>query len=685
MNVLNTTSTTEQEYLNQVLDNLPVATIVLSPRAHLRYANKLAGQVLGISVQEHSPQFHTTLLSQLNEAEQTSLTMACKNGKPVQLALTLSQSPERYIQLQLQPASGNSGDMQAVIRDLSDYVAASKLPVHFHQAMQQTEDMVMVTDSHGRIEYVNPAFVNQTGYRAEDVIGEMPGLLSSGEHDNDFYHQMWKTLRSGQSFRTVFINKRQNGERYHEEKTITPIRDEYGHISHFVATGRDITDLINSEQKLDYLRRFDPLTGLPNRERLTEQFDLHIRQRSKEPMAMLLMDLDRLSRINDSLGRSSGDELLQKVSKRLKKKLPECFIGRLGSDAFLVMSEGVHSADQAAHMAQKIQRIMAQPFRLNQSELFVSVSLGVTLYPNDGRQFDELINKADSAMHRSKDSDQGFGFFTADLTTQMQNRVRLENQLRQALLHREFHLVFQPRVDLKTGRVNGAEALLRWIRQDGSTVSPAEFIPILEEMGLITSVGEWALLRACHYASQWLQHGHQLRISVNLSARQLRHPKLCEIIARCLDLTGLPVELLELELTETSMLEDVEHSIDQLARLKAMGIRIAIDDFGTGYSSLAYLKRLPVDTLKIDRAFIKELSRDNTDMDIVRAVTQLAHSLNLSVTAEGVETPEQLALIKELGCNEGQGYLMAKPMPEIELLQWSRHFDISQFLPTDNN
>jgi len=681
MNVLKTELNTEQQSLVTVLDELAVATIVLTSQALLRYANKAAQQLLALD-SKNGENTDTGLIQLLNEEEQVSLKAACQQGKPYQLSLTLEfkKASPRYIQLQLQPVKDSSGELQAIIKDMSLYKAASRLPVHFHQAMQQTEDMVMVTDSHGRIEYVNPAFLSQTGYIEPDILGQTPRLLNSGEHEDSFYLEMWQTLKAGHSFRDIFINRRQNGERYHEEKTITPIRDEFGQICHFVSTGRDITDLINSEQRLDYLRRFDPLTGLPNRQRLSEQFEQHVLQRKRAPMALFLVDLDRLSRINDSLGRSAGDELLKLFSSRLKQQHPEHFIGRLGSDAFLLMAEGIQTPDQAAQLAQKIQQVMALPFELTQAELFMSISLGITLYPYDGDQFDELINKADTAMHRNKDSDQGFGFFTEDLTIQTQNRVRLENQLRQALLHREFSLVFQPRVDLQTGLVQGAEALLRWTRSDGSSISPAVFIPVLEEMGLITSVGEWALLRACNYASQWLKQGHRLCISVNLSARQLLQANIDEVVSRCLELTGLPAELLELELTETSMLENVEHSIEQLKKLQAMGIRIAIDDFGTGYSSLAYLKRLPVNTLKIDRAFICELDQDGTDIDIVRAITQLAHSLKLNVTAEGIETSQQLQIIKDLGCNEGQGYLLAKPMPEIELLQWSKQFNLPNLL-----
>lgn len=681
MNPLRTELNLQTQALHRVLDNLVIATIVLSDQAQLRYANKAARKLLALPLSDSSLSGRE-LLSCLSSLEQTSLRSACQSQRHDQLRFILNNrnAVEHTVEISFQPMDDGSGDLQAIIKDMSQYQAASRLPVHFHQAMQQTQDLVMVTDSHSRIEYVNPAFIHQTGYDESEVLGQTPQLLSSGEHDAVFYHKMWKTLRSGQSFREIFVNRRKNGERYQEEKTITPIQDEFGQISHFVSTGRDITELINSEQHLDYLRRFDPLTGLPNRQRLCEQFERHVLQRKRAPLALFLIDLDRLSRINDSLGRSAGDELLKQFSKRLSQRLPEHFIGRLGSDAFLVMAEGIQTPDQAAQMAQKIHQIMGLPFELPQAELFISVSLGITLYPYDGDQFDELINKADSAMHRCKDNEQAFGFFTEDLTIQTQNRVRLENQLRQALLHREFHLVFQPRVNLKTGQVQGVEALLRWIRRDGKSISPAEFIPVLEEMGLITSVGEWALLRACNYASQWQQKGYDLAMSVNLSARQLRQSNLPEVISRCLDLTGLSAHKLELELTETSMLEDVEYSIEQLEKLKAMGIRIAIDDFGTGYSSLAYLKRLPADTLKIDRAFIHELSADNTDLDIVRTITQLAHSLKLDVTAEGIETSEQLGLIKELGCNEGQGFLLAKPMCEVELLHWHNHFNFQQYL-----
>ncbi len=659
------------------LDNLSIPTLIATCDGILQYANKAAYHLLTYGDASSQPLCGKELFYRLGPNQHHQLKQACQRYCDEQLSLTFNYDEhQKRIQVFVTPLPTDGPEqalLQITLKDVTQYEAAQHLSVHFHQAMQQTEDMVMVTDCQGLIEYVNPAFLSQTGYSEAEVIGKTPRILSSDEHDEAFYAEMWKTLRAGESYRNIFINRRRNGERYHEEKTITPIRDDIGQISHFVATGRDITDLINSEQRLDYLRRFDTLTGLPNRQRLSEQFEQHVLQRRKTPMALFLVDLDRLSRINDSLGRQAGDELLRLTASRLRKSLPAHFVGRLGSDAFMVMAEEVQTPDQAAHLAQEIQQVMALPFELTQAELFMSVSLGITLYPYDGDQFDELVNKADSAMHRCKDRDQKFGFFTEDLTLQTQHRVKLENQLRQALLHKEFHLVFQPRIDIATGQINSAEVLLRWIKPDGKVISPGEFIPVLEEMGLITSVGEWVLMRACIYASQWQKKGQPIKISVNLSAKQLRQPNLPDIVARCLKTSGLSPELLELELTETSMLEDVSHSISQLNLLRDKGIRIAIDDFGTGYSSLAYLKQLPADTLKIDQAFIQELdSNDPSDRNIVQAIIQLAHNFNLSVTAEGIETEQQLEIIRELGCNEAQGFLLAKPMNEPELLT-TRH------------
>lgn len=663
-----------------VLDNLSIPTLIADRHGMLQYANKAARHLLTYGPTISHPLSGNELFKRLDLDHSKRLKQACQRFCDEQLSLTFNYGEhQKRVQVFMSPLStSNLADelLQITLKDVTQYEAAQHLPVHFHQAMQQTEDMVMVTDCHGSIEYVNPAFMSQTGYSESEVLGNNPRILSSDEHDKAFYAEMWKTLRAGESYRSIFINRRRNGERYHEEKTITPIRDEDGQISHFVATGRDITDLINSEQRLNYLRRFDTLTGLPNRQRLSEQFEQHVMQRRKTPMALFLVDLDRLSRINDSLGRLAGDELLRMTANRLRKALPSHFVGRLGSDAFMIMAEEVQTPDQAAHLAQKVQQVMALPFELTQAELFMSVSLGITLYPYDGDQFDELVNKADSAMHRCKDHDQAFGFFTEDLTLQTQHRVKLENQLRQALLHKEFHLVFQPRVDMESNQIRSAEVLLRWIKADGKMISPGEFIPVLEEMGLITSVGEWVLMRACIYASQWLKKGHPMRISVNLSARQLRQPNLPDIVNRCLESSGLPPEMLELELTETSMLEDVEHSISQLSRIRERGTRIAIDDFGTGYSSLAYLKKLPADTLKIDQAFVQGLdSDDESDRNIVQTIIQLAHNFNLSVTAEGIETEQQLAIIRQLGCNEAQGFLLAKPMNETELLTTKHRFD----------
>lgn len=654
------------------LDRQKTPILILTRESRVAFANSAARVILGCG-SDLPPLSGLELLNVLDLNQQDQLRRACQSEKAQRLDLTLHcDQQKKHIELSLSPWASDQNPekrIHATVRDLTADTARQQLPIYFQQAMQQTKDMVMVTDHHGRIEYVNPAFVSQTGYSESDAIGNTPRLLSSGEHDSNFYTLMWKALRNGESYRSIFINQRRNGERYHEEKTITPIQDTNGQITHFVATGRDITALVNSEQRLHHLRRYDTLTGLPNRQHLSEQFEQHVLQQRKVPMALFLIDLDRLSRINDSLGRASGDELLRHTALRLREKLPTYSVGRLGSDAFIVLAKEIQTPDQAAAIAQKIQHIIAPAFQLSQADIFMEASLGITLYPYDGDQFDELVNKADSAMHRCKEKEQQFGFFTEDLTLQTQLRVKMENQLRKALLHKEFHLVFQPRVDMASGKITSAEVLLRWIRPDGKMVSPAEFIPVLEDMGLITSVGEWVLMRACSFASQWHTKGLSLGISVNLSAKQLRQPNLPQIIERCLSASGLPPSLLELELTETSMLENLDHSINQLSNLREKGIRIAIDDFGTGYSSLAYLKKLPADTLKIDRAFIQELDgQDPADRNIVKTIIQLAHDFKLSVTAEGIETKAQLNTLQELGCNEAQGFLLAKPMNETSLL-----------------
>ncbi|WP_114416961.1 putative bifunctional diguanylate cyclase/phosphodiesterase [Marinospirillum perlucidum] len=541
----------------------------------------------------------------------------------------------------------------------------------FAEIVQQTADLVLVTDTRGEIVYVNPAWERCTGYSSEEVLGQRPSILSSGKHDRAFFQRIWDLLVAGQSAQEIVINKTRSGELFYEEKTLTPVRNQDGQILFFVSIGKDITRQLQQEDKLTYLTHYDPLTDLPNRRLLADRLEQRIQEET--PFALLCLGLDRFKSINESLGNRLGDELLKQTAERLQTCLPDdATLSRSSGDEFLVLLKNIKNARSAAYMAHKMIHELERPFDLGATETYISASVGITLYPADGQNSDQLLNNADIALHRAKQAGgQNYCYFTDQLTREAINRFQMENQLRQALLHKEFYLEYQPRISLVDGHLRGVEALLRWQQPDGTRVSPAEFIPQLEEMGLITSVGEWVLHSACLQASQWQQAGFpDFKVSVNLSAKQFMQKDLCQIVDKCLQHAGLDAAFLELEVTESLMIEDLKSSVTMLQNLRDMGVSLAIDDFGAGYSSLGYLKHLPVNTLKIDKAFIRDLAEDVADAAIVQAVITMAHRMGLEVTAEGVEEADQLDLLVSLGCEEVQGFYLARPMSAERLQTW---------------
>jgi len=546
----------------------------------------------------------------------------------------------------------------------------------FAEIVQQTADLVLVTNTQGYIVYVNPAWEKCTGYSKAEVLGQRPSLISSGKHDKAFFERIWKTLVSGQSAQEIVINKTLAGELFYEEKTLTPVRNDQDQIVYFVSIGKDITRQLQQEDKLTYLTHYDSLTDLPNRRLLADRLEQRLKEAAEaedNPFALLCLGLDRFKTINESLGNRLGDELLKQTAQRLQGCLPkDATLSRSSGDEFLILLQNIKNTRAAAYIAHKIIHELERPFELGETETYISASVGITLYPHDGETTDQLLSNADIALHRAKQAGgQNYHYFTDELTKEAVNRFQMENQLRQALLHKEFYLEYQPRISLVDGSVRGVEALIRWQKPDGTRVSPAEFIPQLEEMGLITSVGEWVLHTACMQTRSWQLAGlPEFRVSVNLSAKQFMQQDLCQIVDKCLIHANLDAGSLELEVTESLMIEDLQTSVRMLQNLRGMGISIAIDDFGAGYSSLGYLKHLPVNTLKIDKGFIDDLATDVADAAIVQAVISMAHRMGLEVTAEGVEEPDQLDLLVSLGCEEVQGFYLARPMPAERLEEW---------------
>jgi diguanylate cyclase (GGDEF)-like protein/PAS domain S-box-containing protein len=533
---------------------------------------------------------------------------------------------------------------------------------------ENTKDGAVITDLSSIIVAVNPAFCEITGYKAEEVLGKGTSILRSCRHDNKFYHDLWIDLINKGHWQGEIWNRRKNGELYPQFLSISTVHDELGQASNYVGVFTDISQIKQSKERLEHLAHYDPLTHLPNRLLIQSRLKhaLEVAQRHGNLIAVLFIDLDHFKTVNDSMGHPMGDELLASVAQRLNNRLrEEDSLGRLGGDEFLVVIEQMEKTQDAVELALSLLERIAEPFILSNGQtVFIGASIGISLFPDDAHSVTELIQHSDSAMYLAKNQGRNtYRFYTEDLTRLANERLNLESRLRRALERKEFFIQYQPLIADLTHEIVGVEALLRWNDPEFGIISPNQFIPLTEETGIIITLGEWVLLNACAQAKAWLDNGHPpLYVAVNLSPVQFRNQDIVYLIKKVLDETGLPAEYLELEITEGILMEQADQALITLANLKTLGVSLAVDDFGTGYSSLSYLKRFPLDKLKIDRSFVDGLGSDENDQAIVKAVIAMGHSLGIKTLAEGVETTQQLNILKQLGCQFYQGYLFGKPM-----------------------
>ncbi|MFG6463075.1 EAL domain-containing protein [Roseateles sp. DXS20W] len=576
----------------------------------------------------------------------------------------------------LRDADGSISGIFGVVHDITERRQQEERHRQWAQAFESTRDGVIICDAAGRIESVNPAFTEITGYAPADAIGRTPALLHSGRHDAEFYRQLWRGITEQGHWRGEIWNRRKDGEIYPEWLTISAVRDDAGAITNYVGVFTDITRVKRDEAELQRLANYDPLTELPNRRLLIARLEqaLARTQRLGGRTALLYIDLDGFKTVNDSLGHPAGDELLVEMARRLGGRIRRGdTLGRLGGDEFLVIAESLNGPQEAAVLAQDLIDAVARVVTLGGGhEVYVTASIGISLFPDDGcSDATAMMRDADAALYRAKEQGRNrLCFFTHDLNRQAVARLDIEVALSQALDRGELRLHYQPKVGAASGRVMGAEALLRWQR-GADLVPPGLFVPIAEQSSLILEIGAWVIDQACAQLARWRADGLAMpRIAVNVAARQFAAGDLDRVVGQALRRHGVPPACLELEVTESMLIDRPGEGVDMLRRLKDLGVKLSLDDFGTGYSSLAYLRQFPIDALKVDKSFVDHIGIGPDGSAIVDAVISLAHRLGLAVVAEGVETPAQQAHLRAQGCDELQGYGLARPMPADAFEAW---------------
>ncbi len=581
-----------------------------------------------------------------------------------------------WVKSQAQPCYDDKGVFNGYVGTLTDITELKTVQDSLLMAgvvLDNSRESILVTDSNVNIIMVNKAFTDIEGYSAEEVLGKNPNILNSGKHNKHYFSALYSSLKDTGTYQSEIWNRRKDGEIHPGILSITAVKNIKQKVTHYVSVFTDITSLKNTEERLAFLANHDALTGLPNRMMLISHISHAIEgaKRKNKQLALLLLDLDRFKNINDSFGHLAGDDLLQQLAIRLKAKLRgNDMVARLGGDEFVVLLEDISQPEYISKVTENIISVVEQTWLLkNKSEVHIGTSIGISLYPDHGDNALDLLKHADAALYQAKGSGRGVAhYYSESLTHQARRRFKLEARLRDAITADELQLHYQPKFDIFSGDLVGVEALVRWIDPKLGMIMPNEFISIAEETGLINKLGEWVLNEACRQGTVWLNNGLNLSIAVNLSATQLYHSDIAKTISDILQKTGFPAKNLELELTEGILMRRESESIKKLYQIKALGISLAVDDFGAGYSSLAYLRRFPLDVLKIDQSFVADLEDDKDDRAITATIIGIGRTLNLKVVAEGVETAFQLSFLESHGCHMYQGFF-ASPALEADLLE----------------
>jgi diguanylate cyclase (GGDEF)-like protein/PAS domain S-box-containing protein len=588
--------------------------------------------------------------------------------EPIVAKVLCKDGAERMIEAR---STWTAGQAVVLLIDITERLASEDRLRLWTSVLEQTSEGIMICDAQGRMLTVNPAFERLTGYSKQEVLGQTAQILHSGRQDATFYADMWATLETSGQWSGEVWNRRKSGELYVEWLTINTVYDAPGRIAHYVGVFSDITARKAAEERLRYLAQYDALTDLANRSLLLRQLEqlIELAARSRFKVYVLFVDLDHFKNVNDSMGHEAGDQLLQAVARRIKDTLRQSdTVARMGGDEFVMLLSGLRSADDAARLAQQLLTTICTPVLIKDQEVSVSASIGICEFPGDGAQASDLIRNADTAMYRAKSAGRNrYEFYASEMNLNTLERLQSEKALRLALDRQEFVLHYQPQIDLASGTMVGAEALIRWNRPNFGLVPPDQFIPLAQECGLIVAIGRWVIGEALRQIKAWDAAGAPpLIIAVNVSVSEFHERGFVANLMQAIQDNGVEPARLELELTESAAVQNVEGTTAILDRLHEIGIRLTLDDFGTGYSSMNRLRRFPIDRIKIDKSFVAEMTDKVKSVRLVRAIILLAKSLGMKVIAEGVETAEQLAALRAEQCDEIQGYLVSPALEPVQ-------------------
>ncbi len=682
---LTTDVLTTAAWFRQVYSTLACGVVVLDAAGVVVAANAAAQDILDTPLEalrgrSSAAAFPTVAGLTASAAEPHPLLTTARTGRPVRnlfLRIARPSGEERWLHVDAAPMPGLEGASAQVVVSFIDVTARQEADERLRlleSVVVHTNDAVIITEARPvdepgpRIVYVNAAFTRMTGYASSEVHGRSPRLLQGPNSERGALDTLRTALKSWSSVVAEVLNYRKDGTEFWVELSIVPVADTGGDITHWVSVQRDVTARRQTDE-LRHLALHDPLTDLPNRALLGDRVTLALRaaERGATPLALLLFDLDHFKEVNDTLGHHAGDLLLQDVAARLVEAVRASdTVARLGGDEFAVLLPDADAAGAVTAVG-AILAALKQPFLVEGQRVEVGASIGVALAPAHGTDVETLLQHADVAMYTAKRAGHGHALYDADQDEHSLRRLALMGDLHQAIAADELVLHYQPKIALATGRLRGVEALVRWPQSTGRLMPPGELIPLAEQTGMIGPLTFWVLDAALAQVRLWRDEGHALPVAVNLSARLLRDPGLVDTIVERLTTRGVDARWLEIEITESAVMADPAGALTVLTRLHDLGIRLSIDDFGTGYSSLAYLKRLPVDEIKIDQAFVKELTENDGDVAIARAIINLAHTLQLEVVAEGVEDAATRTHLAALGCDVMQGYYSGAPVPAAQL------------------